>query len=290
MKRINIKLVLKIIFSFSLLFFLFLKLDISVLLNLNRVVFVYILIAILITCVSLFVMSYRYQLLISYFLKKSVDVIIIYKYYLIGSFFNIFLPGAIGGDAVRVKKLVSNHGVNYKNSAAITIGERLTGLYGLLVLLSISLFFQNFPSGFDFESYVPKAILKASPFVIILMLPILTFTLNRFKIKVTYLFAFKTVLVILLAQMGDILIAYLFSNFLGLNISFVSYIFIMPIVYISTILPISLGGLGVREGVFSGLLTLYGIDASIAITISLLMYFTKIIVGLVGYVVYLKDK
>lgn len=290
MKRINIKLVLKIIFSFSLLFFLFLKLDISVLLNLDKTVFIYIFMACLITCVSLFIMSYRYHLMVLYFLNKSINSLIIFKYYLIGSFFNIFLPGAIGGDAVRIKKLVSNHGVNYKNSAAVTLGERLTGLYGLLLLLSISFFFQNFPTGFNLESYVPNVLLKASPFVLILLLPILTLVLNRFNLKVTNLFAFKTVLVILLAQMGDILIAYLFSNFLGLDISFVSYIFIMPIVYIGTVLPISLGGLGVREGVFSGLLTLYGVDASIAITISLLMYFTKIIVGLVGYVIYLKDK
>jgi len=54
--------------------------------------------------------------------------------------------------------------------------------------------------------------------------------------------------------------------------------------------PISLGGLGVREGTFSGLLNLYGIDTSTAIIISLLMYLIKVATGIIGYIAYLNDK
>src|SRR5690606_17201433 len=150
--------------------------------------------------------------------------------------------------------LVSNHNVSVKSSTAVTLGERLTGMYGLLLLLSLSFFFQNFPSGFKINHYVPSFLLKLSPLLVILLIPLAKLSLGRFKITFSYEFAVKTVVVILLAQMGDIFIAYMFSNFMELNIPFTAYIFVMPIVYVSTVLPISLGGLGVREGVFSGLL------------------------------------
>jgi len=60
----------------------------------------------------------------------------------------------------------------------------------------------------------------------------------------------------------------------------------MP-VYFAVVLPISLGGLWVREGTFLGLLNLYGIDTSTAIIISLLMHLIKVATGIIGYIAYL---
>jgi hypothetical protein len=62
---------------------------------------------------------------------------------------------------------------------------------------------------------------------------------------------------------------------------------IMPIVYMSSVIPISLGGLGVREGTMAILFSLIGADPSVAVLISLLTYISKVIVGSFGGIVYI---
>jgi len=91
-----------------------------------------------------------------------------------------------------------------------------------------------------------------------------------------------------LGQFGDIVISYIFSLYFGLEITILNLMSIMPLVYVATVVPISLGGVGVREGVMTAGLTLYGVDVSDAVMISFLLYFTKVIVGLIGWFLYLK--
>jgi uncharacterized membrane protein YbhN (UPF0104 family) len=62
------------------------------------------------------------------------------------------------------------------------------------------------------------------------------------------------------------------------------FLAVFPIVYILTVLPISLGGLGVREGVFVYLLTRAGIQASDAVMVSLLIYLNRVLVNSSGAV------
>ena len=56
----------------------------------------------------------------------------------------------------------------------------------------------------------------------------------------------------------------------------------MPIVYISTILPVSLGGLGVREGTLVYLLAKVGVLSSDAVALSFLIHFNRVAVGSIG--------
>jgi hypothetical protein len=236
------------------------------------------------------VMSLRWRLLIFRFFGKGISFSKLFKLYLIASFFNIFLPGAIGGDVVRIRKISKLANIKIKSATWTTISERLSGMYGLLILLSFSLLFMNFPANMELNKYSSVWILRLSPVVVLICLPIFKWILEKSTSSTSYLFLSKIIGLSLIAQLGDIIIAFLFSQYFGLDVSFLAFLFIMPLVYIATVLPISLGGLGVREGVFSGLLVLYGVDISIAIIISLLIYLAKLCVGIVGYLVYLREK
>jgi hypothetical protein len=129
-----------------------------------------------------------------------------------------------------------------------------------------------------------------APAVVVLCIPVLKLVAARFHVQFGYRFAFHTIAVLLLAQLGDVTIAWLFSAMFDVYLPFTAFVFIMPIVYVATVLPISLGGLGVREGVFAWLMTLYGVDVGLAVLISLLMYLTKVLVSIIGYTVYLADR
>ena len=63
---------------------------------------------------------------------------------------------------------------------------------------------------------------------------------------------------------------------------------IMPLVYVATVIPISLGGVGVREGVMTAGMALYGIHVADAVMVSFLLYFSKLLIGILGWVVYLR--
>lgn len=290
MRTMEINKILKVIFSICLITFLVCKIDYSKILDLSCSIILYFFVSICVTLFSLYVMTIRWNLLLNEYLNIAIRKKKLYKYYLIGSFFNIFMPGAIGGDVVRVQRLSSRHNVSIKSATSIALVERFAGIYGLIVLLSLCLICRNFPQDFDWTAGVPNWILCIIPLIVISLIPILKFILDRFHMPSSYSFLVKTVFVLLVSQFGDIVIAYLFSLYFDLQLAFSSFIFIMPLVYIATVIPISFGGLGMREGTFSGLMVLYGIDTSYAIIISLLMYFVKVTVGIIGYFVYITDK
>lgn len=64
----------------------------------------------------------------------------------------------------------------------------------------------------------------------------------------------------------------------------------MPLVFIATVLPISIGGLGVREVSMIGLLAIFSVSSATAAIISLMLYLTNILVGLIGLPYYLDFK
>ena len=59
------------------------------------------------------------------------------KLYWLGMFYNLFLPGAISGDAYKVILLTRKYDVNYKKTTAAVLLDRFSGLLALGLILSI---------------------------------------------------------------------------------------------------------------------------------------------------------
>jgi uncharacterized membrane protein YbhN (UPF0104 family) len=74
---------------------------------------------------------------------------------------------------------------------------------------------------------------------------------------------------------------------IGIELPIAAYFVIIPIVFISAMLPISLGGLGVRESALVGLMLVFGVDKQLAIGLSLLYLFTLWLSTLPGALVLL---
>lgn len=279
MKNINYKIILKIVVSLLLMAFLANKLDLEKLSLLSVASLGYLFIGCIITLVALFIMTLRWKVLCK-LLNVNPSLLKLYSYYLIGMFYNIFLPGAIGGDIVRTRKLTINNNVSVKEATSLTVVERICGLYMLFILTLLGILFLDLPKGLILK--VNKNLLYGLFSLSVMLIPLVKQLLNK-KINIKYNSILPILLLSFIAQLGDIIIAYLFSCHLGIKINFTQLLIIMPIVYFATVLPISLGGLGVREGTFVAILSLYNIETSTAILISFLMYLVKVIVGLVGW-------
>ena len=98
---------------------------------------IYLSIAAALFLLSLLVLSFRWQILVSgYGLKIPTRTL--FKYYLIGLFFNNFLPTGIGGDVLRIYNLIQSSGDRTISFASV-MTERLLGISSTLILAFISM-------------------------------------------------------------------------------------------------------------------------------------------------------
>jgi uncharacterized protein (TIRG00374 family) len=74
----------------------------------------------------------------------------------------------------------------------------------------------------------------------------------------------------------------LLGNDLGIKLGWADWIIVYAGVSLITLLPISVAGLGLREGGYVGMLALFGYKASVALSLSFAMLVTALVAALVG--------
>ncbi|MEW5828769.1 MAG: lysylphosphatidylglycerol synthase transmembrane domain-containing protein [Chloroflexota bacterium] len=223
--------------------------------------------------------------------------------YLTGMFYNIFLPGAIGGDVVRIGYCVTLTGCEPGTAVASVLLERIAGVVSVLsFILGTALFIPAaMPS--IFAHGMIKMLTWAAIIWIAALLALMAarqfWTKWGPKGSYTGLKGFifsgmqtlnnlqsKTILALFLLSIAfqgvNIVGAFVLSRAIGENLPLSAFFAVLPIVYLATLLPISLGGLGVREGSLVFLLAFYSVPTSEAITLSFLIYLNQVFVGLIG--------
>lgn len=93
----------------------------------------------------------------------------------------------------------------------------------------------------------------------------------------------------LVFQMLRALIPYVTALALGVNFSLLYFMAFIPLVVLTALLPISIGGLGVSQGAFVGLFATVGMDPAAALAISLLVNIILLISNLPGGIFYALD-
>lgn len=231
----------------------------------------------------------------------------LFGFYLVGGFFNIFLPGVIGGDVARMACCAKESGARLTTAAGIVLMERVCGLVALFAVGGVMSYLVAEAQWTRLgASLVPSFRLTALLLVLFFCGLWLFGKWARAQLAGrpgwlherlhSVLSAIASVdlatlaLVLMLsalAQALDLLVAFVIARALGIEVALGLFFIIIPISYLVTLLPISLGGLGVREGIFSYLLTRLGVLASDAVTLAFLIYLLRVIVGLTGGVWYL---
>ena len=74
---------------------------------------------------------------------------------------------------------------------------------------------------------------------------------------------------------------------LGIDLSLTAFIFIVPIVATIAMIPISIGGIGLRENSLVFIMVAMGVSNEKAALCSLLILFMLIIMGIIGGIIYI---
>ena len=99
----------------------------------------------------------------------------------------------------------------------------------------------------------------------------------KFKKTITISFILSIFLLILYILLNSIAF-----NSIGIQISLSKLFFIIPIIMLLNMIPVSLGNIGFNEGMYIFFFSYLGIEPEQALTVSLLIRFYNILLGLVG--------
>jgi len=219
-------------------------------------------------------------------------------FYFIGMYFNLFMVGSIGGDLMRVWLLAGREDSRMRSAYSI-FAERFTGgmaLITIAALASLSSFSYLLPRGLKIGVILGS--LGVWAFVAVLpriveAFPRLQRLAARFKLGDFTLYwsrpgRMAAVLALsFLFQAMNILVVALLGKAVGLGVPLSAYFFVVPVVDLVSVLPVSISGLGVREGSYVFLLHLLGAETTTAFACSLLVLSVVVLSGAIGGVVYL---
>ena len=220
-----------------------------------------------------------------------------------GVFFNLCLPSSIGGDVVKAYRLSSTNRGRLLAGCTI-LADRLAGVSALGVLagsaiLSIKL---NLSPA---STVAVGTVLFAS---VLLGFRLTIGNLDRFldllpathKIRqfLSQLLPYqirpslmgRAVAWSLIVQVGASVSVALMARGIGVNLGLGIWFSVVPLIALAIVLPISINGVGIREGGMALLLSRWGVAGEQAVAIGLLWFLTTIGTGLIGGVLFLLDK
>lgn len=237
--------------------------------------------------VSSYISALRWRLFIVSDIKPSQ----LFSLYLIGSFFNIALPGIIGGDAVKILLLRKKTGI--KEAFASVFMERYVGFFALIFIGFV--FFLLFYSQLPHNPVIYAVPLSFFGFFVATFFLLLVGRYNFLRDFRQYILSFKKTQILkafcysIVVQFIVIVTVYIIGRGLGLYINFFELAIFLPVIVLITTLPVSLSGIGVREGCF---ILFFGssIGEANAVVLSFVWFLSVVFASLFGAVEYLKFK
>lgn len=227
----------------------------------------------ILTATVLFIFSkYVSSIRLSLFLKNAntaVETEYNIKLYLLGMFYNFFLPTGIGGDAYKVVKIHKDYSYPIKNIASTILFDRISGL---VALVNIAALFS-----FCFISLAQGVALS-----LLFLIGNTVYHLLVRKFISAQLVTLKTEFLSLLVQLFQCMCAYCILKAIDVSTNELIYIIVFLISSIASLFPLSIGGLGAREYTFMVAATYFHLDTEKAIAIGFLFYIISLFVSLFG--------
>lgn len=267
-----VKLSIKLVVTFLCIKYIFGKIDFKTTWSLSQSANPFwITMAILLFGVSKWISAIRLQV---YFKNINVDIphITNIKLYWLGMFYNLFLPGGIGGDAYKVIVLHKSKGYAAKSLSFAVLLDRVSGVaaLGILATLCLCILFPTQIIGY-------LAILISS-------VSLLLFYQLVKKYFTDFLSGFYPTLWLgILVQLLQIGCVWCIMQALNIEQNHTEFILLFLVSSVIAILPFTIGGLGAREVVFLWGSKYFLLPNEISISISLLFYFITVLVSTPGW-------
>lgn len=285
----------KFVFSLSLLAYLFSLVDINNLWTQLKEMKAYVfLIAFCILFVQCILSSAKWKIILTADDKK-VPFWFLFKSYLIGNFISLFLPTSFGGDIYRIYTL-RLYNQDYIQNTSSVLFDRISGLFALASIsaISISVFYKDFIN-YKFLILYGFAVgafwLLTSRFIITklegihnkFIKPFIGVIESFHQYRKNKKILFLSLAISFLFQSNIVILNKFYCHALNIDLP-ISYLFmVIPIIYLTEALPISINGLGVRESAFVFFLTRKGVMPEEALALGLLVitirYFFSFLFG-----------
>lgn len=248
--------------------------------------------------------SYRWQMLM-----KTQNIQVSYSHALglnyLGCFFNNFMLSLTGGDIVKAYYASKLSSAKKAEAATIVFVDRFVGMAGLMVMgLAAALF------GIGNQKVHSAAAVIFCAVLLFVLVGVLTFnktvakkfgkyightgikgTLKKIYDAIYFYKSKKKVLLLafglsLLIWICLILINFQLAKGLGIELSTKYYFIFIPVINIISAVPITISGWGLREQMYKQFFVPVGVDAGVAISLSVAYALTMLLWSLVGGVLY----
>jgi hypothetical protein len=261
------------------------------------------LLALLLGQLGIVIRAYRWKVLLDAVGARVPFARTVYLYF-VGAFFNTFLPTGFGGDVVRA--LDAGPGTQSSQAAGTIVVDRLTGFIMLFVLALVALpaAWGTVPqtlllpigglaagvlagSALLFEGRLLRRITGRLPRAISLAGEgwlARTYSVITACGRAALLRALTASLIF---NLGQTLGAWLIARALSLDLSFWTLLAFVPIATVALLVPVTIGGLGLREGIYVVLFAQIGLGSTAATAFSLAVYSVDVATGIMGGVIYL---
>lgn len=208
----------------------------------------------------------------------------VFKLYMLGTFLNTFMIGGIGGDGYKIFLLKRRYNFPVKTALRVALYERTNGFYPLAMYFLLGVFFSSF--AIELEHKVASIIL------FVICTPVYLFGVKyilRDKIGI----ALRASLYSYAVQVLQVLMAIFCCFALGIYNFGVGIDFLTLFLFASLIsfIPISIGGIGLRE-----LTLLYGLQylempelIPIGVSFAFLSFICPIMASLIGLKFFLEN-
>ncbi len=220
-----------------------------------------------------------------------------------GMFFSLCLPSSIGGDVIKAVRIAKTAPLRLLAACSVVV-DRLTGLSALGVLVGTALVAREYRLGFAAAAVV---------FAGLLVMALIAFRLGLLLLDrlhdwlpegsggrefVARLLPYRQRPGLVLAavgwsfvvQMGGAVAVALVGRALGVDQPLMVWFSVVPLVALAMVLPISIGGFGVRENALEYLLRPYGVPSETGVAIALLWGLCTVFAGLLGGVLFLLER
>ena len=254
---------------------------------------------------GVFIRAVRWQILLTS-IDVHVPIVDLTAIYFVGFLFNNLLPSGLGGDAIRMVELnaYTEHGSDAVTSVVV---DRFLGLSALQLIAAVAVLFSwgAIPAAvayFTILAFIASLLLGLllinQTVYQTLQVKFIPFRMLTDKIKLVDKLAGsfqsypmsalgKAYLVALVFNVSLILMNMFIGLALGAQATLAQYAVFVPITSLVLIIPISFGGLGVREETYRQLFGQIGVPGEIAVAISLTVYLLgNIVTGLIGGIIY----
>ena len=304
-RRAVFKLILRLIFSFALLGWLLARTDLSSIWTVaSRLSIETIPLLVALQLLAVVVSTLRWGLLI-----PQHNFSLLFRLSLIGQFYSLVLPGQLAGEAMKAYRL----GKGYRDAETVAASVFVDKLVGMISVLTLGLL------GFYLSQLqIPHTLLMSitlSFFIVlgVLMMPSVRIFakalsvfygfiesrfsgMRRFVIQlrlftsawISYLqrplLLLSSVLMGFGYQLVALLIILLISSRIGISIGLEEWLWVFAIVSVAVLMPLTIGGIGIREGAFVVALGFLGVPAESALAISITMFGLQAIAASIGFI------